>query len=269
MTIQDDYSRCVLEDLPVGYWRLNELSHAASVQDEVCEQRVGAFVGQPKLGEPPAITRTANASITFSDESHIAIPSSPAFSIQTSGQGLSVEAWVRPDKLTFAGEYGKQYIHWLGKGVSGKMEWGFRLYSSDHLECPKRISAYAWNPNGKLGAGDFYQDQPHSEDPLIQIGRWVHLVACYEDYVGPGQPLTGVSLYINGRLAQCSESRTTRYSYPGHWSVVPHAGDAPLRIGTRSAISQSFLTGGIDEVAIYPTVLPASRIARHYEIGCR
>jgi hypothetical protein len=40
-----------------------------------------------------------------------------------------------------------------------------------------------------------------------------------------------------------------------------------LRIATRSATANSFLTGGIDEVAIYPKVLTPEQIKRHYEAG--
>jgi hypothetical protein len=53
----------------------------------------------------------------------------------------------------------------------------------------------------------------------------------------------------------------------GFWSVIPESRNAPLRIATRSATADSFLTGRIDEVAIYPKVLPPERIKRHYDVG--
>ncbi|MGV2335644.1 MAG UNVERIFIED_CONTAM: hypothetical protein LVR18_16530 [Planctomycetaceae bacterium] len=72
----------------------------------------------------------------FIPEAHIEIQHSDHFSIQTSGVGLSVEVWIKPIVFTYAGEGEKKHIHWLGKGKSNKMEWGFRLYSSDHPERP-------------------------------------------------------------------------------------------------------------------------------------
>ena len=40
-----------------------------------------------------------------------------------------------------------------------------------------------------------------------------------------------------------------------------------MRFATRSATANSFLTGGIDEVAIYPRVLTPERIKRHYDVA--
>jgi hypothetical protein len=64
---------------------------------------------------------------------------SQAFSQPTSGTGLTVEAWIRPDLLTFPGETADKYIHWLGKCVdgSGQCEWGFRFYSQDSPSRPR------------------------------------------------------------------------------------------------------------------------------------
>ena len=76
-----------------------------------------------------------------------------------------------------------------------------------------------------------------------------------------------MQLYVNGELGQGPPSSGTLYFNEGSWSVVPRSGNAPLRIATRSATTNSFLTGGIDEVAIYPKVLTPERIKRHYDVG--
>jgi hypothetical protein len=78
---------------------------------------------------------------------------------------------------------------------------------------------------------------------------------------------TGVQLYVNGEFVQGPPSSGTLYFNEGRWSVVPRSADAPLRIATRSATANSFLTGGIDEVAIYPKVLTPERIKRHFDVG--
>lgn len=199
--------------------------------------------------------------MSFVPPVHIEIPNSADFSIQTNGHGLSVEAWLRPDRLHFGGESRKKYIHWLGKGDRKKMEWGFRLYSSDHPDRPRQISAYAWNPQGYLGAGSYYKGNS------VQEGEWLHVVACYDHYVDPCVKLTSVQLFVNGEIAHESLSPGSRYFNEGDWSVLPRNNDAPLRFATRSAKSNSFLSGAIDEVAIYPTVLTAQQIKCHFEVG--
>jgi hypothetical protein len=268
MPLIDAYAESVLADGPVGYWRLNERTHDERVIDESGRNHHGRFIGRPTLGEQGAIHGSPNCSMSFAPQAHIEIPHSPNFSIQTSGKGLSVEVWMRPDLLLFQGEGGKQYIHWLGKGElaqskheKDRMEWGFRLYSSDHPERPKRISAYAWNPQGGEGAGAYHDGKLVAED------QWLHLVACFQHYVDPCVRKTGVQLYVNGEFAQGPPSSGTHYFNEGSWSVLPRGGDAPLRIATRSATANSFLTGGIDEVAIYPKVLTPEQIKRHFDVG--
>jgi hypothetical protein len=261
MPMTDTYAQAVREDRPVGYWRLNELTYDQLVADESGQRRDGSFVGRPSLGEQGAIQGITNCSMSFSSQAHIEIPHSKDFSIQTSGEGLSVEVWMSPEVLHFKGEDGKKYIHWLGKGDAKRMEWGFRLHSSDHPSRSKKISAYAWNPQGGLGAGAFCKGD------LVAEGKWIHLVACFQHYVDPCVKKTGVQLYVNGDLVKGPPTRSTLYLNEGFWSVVPESRNAPLRIATRSATADSFLTGRIDEVAIYPKVLPPERIKRHYDVG--
>ncbi len=257
----DAYAEAILADGPVGYWRLNEQSQGEQVIDQSGHGHHGTFVGDHFQSEPGAIVSSSNRSIRFVPETHIEIPHSDDFSIQTSGEGLTVEVWIKPSVFIYAGEGGKKYIHWLGKGKPDKMEWGFRLYSSDHPQRPKRISAYAWNPQGGEGAGA-YLDGAHVED-----GQWIHLVACFQHYVHPCAGMTGVQLYVNGQFVKGPPSPGTLYFDEGSWSVVPRSGDAPLRFATRSATANSFLNGQLDEVAIYPKVLTPERIMRHYNAG--
>ena len=261
MPMDDAYAVAVLTDVPVGYWRLNERSHDEQARDESGHNHHGQFVERPSLGERGAIHGSTNRSMTFAHGAHIEIPHSKEFSIQTSGEGLSVEVWMRPDTLRYEGEGNKKYIHWLGKGEPERLEWGFRLYSSDHPQRPKRISAYAWNPQGGKGAGAYY------EGNLVAERKWIHLVACFQHYVDPRVKKAGVQLFINGELVQGPPSSGTLYFNAGSWSVVPKSGDTPLRLATRSVTANSFLTGGIDEVAIYPRVLTHEQVRKHYDVG--
>jgi hypothetical protein len=158
---------------------------------------------------------------------------------------------MRPDALRFAGENQDRknpYIHWLGKGERGDYEWGLRFYS-DLAQRRNRISAYIWNLEGGEGAGAYIEDE-------LAKHKWLYLVATFDD---PKEPTARVQIYKNGVPSAHNPSPGTLYKSYG---IKPMPGKAPLRLGTRDL--RGFLTGGIDEVAIYPRVLTAPEVLRHW-----
>jgi len=218
----------------------------------------GMYHGNVIYGQTGALQGDPDTAIRLDGkDAYAEVPDDSVFSQPTSGQGLTVEAWMRPDVTVFDSGEGGPYVHWLGKGEAGQYEWGFRFYSklSDR---PNRISAYIWNPGGGLGAGAYFQDE-------VSRREWVHVVACY----APGtkdDPGVGVSIYKNGVLRGGPDSDPpqpgARYS---QYNIVPTQGSAPVRFGTRDL--KSFFRGGLDEIAIYPRVLSASEIRENYRIG--
>jgi hypothetical protein len=161
---------------------------------------------------------------------------------------------MRPDALDFMGDEAdppQQYVHWLGKGEKGHYEWGFRFYRR-RSQRPNRISAYVWNPDGKLGAGAYVEDR-------LVAGTWIYLVATYDD---PRKPAARVRLYKDGAASSHNESPGTLYK---SYAITPKHGPAPVRLGTRDL--RGFLTGGLDEIALYPRVLAAEEIQHHWEVA--
>ena len=81
-------------------------------------------------------------------------------------------------------------------------------------------------------------------------GAYHHVVAT----LGPN----GMTLYVDGKLAA---SRTDGISAQeiraGYWRIG----------GDRSWSGSPYFPGAVDEVAVYPTVLNAEQVARHYSIG--
>jgi hypothetical protein len=93
----------------------------------------------------------------------------------------------------------------------------------------------------------------------VPAGHWLHVVACFD----PGDKSrrnAGVRLYVNGVLRQGPPAVGTLYS---SFDIVPRPGKAPVRLGTRDLAS--FLSGGLDEVAIYPRVLTAKEVTAHWQ----
>jgi hypothetical protein len=241
------YSRHVISLRPAGYWRLGETNMPTAFDSSGFESN-GVYHGSPALGQPGAIRRDANTAVDLDGRSYVEIPSQSAFSIGATG--LTVQAWLRPDLLSFPCQRGAEYIHWLGKGEAGAFEWGFRFYRKDSSR-PNRISAYAWNAEGAEGNG------AHFEEPIAP-GKWIHVVAVYQP---PGNN-AGVAIYRDGVLKNGPPSSATLYR---SYRVTPRPGGAPLRLGCRDLTS--FLRGGLDEVAIYPRCLTTAEILKNYRLA--
>jgi len=271
-----NYSSVVLAKGPVGYWPLREAAGPTAVDASGfgCD---GTYKGNPTFGQPGAIVNDPDTAIGCNgpdSKDYVEIPDpgdgdKAVFSQPTSGLGLTVEVWMRPDALVFPGQpSGPDFlIHWLGKCVSGsgQCEWGLRFYSGDSQERPNRVSAYIWNPDGSEGAGAFFQYGINDDDPLV-VGTWYHIVAIYD----PGDmdtPGAGVRIYKNGVKKQGPPASGTLYSTYG---IVPVHGALPVRLGTRDAATSgeaaaSYLTGGLDEVAIYPYALSDDQVMDNYQ----
>ncbi|HLJ84437.1 MAG TPA: hypothetical protein VKT51_09725, partial [Candidatus Eremiobacteraceae bacterium] len=154
----------VLAKGPVGYWRFEEKSGVVA-RDSSSGRRDGTYKGGVTRGQPGAIQSEPDEAIVLNgSDAFVEIADSTVFSQPTSGKGLTVEAWMRPDALTFEGQTAQRYLHWIGKGEPGAFEWGFRFYSKDSPTRPNRISAYIWNASGppgtsNEGAGAYFQDE--------------------------------------------------------------------------------------------------------------
>ncbi|HZY87979.1 MAG TPA: LamG domain-containing protein [Gemmataceae bacterium] len=250
------YARAVLADAPVAYWRLGE-RRGRSAHDATGHGRHARYVGPVEFGQTGAIAADPDRTVRLDgprSKAHVRGPDGEPFSVAGSGRGMTVEVWMRPDVLEFRGEKPDPKgasIHWLGKGEKGHYEWGFRFYSRRSGR-PNRISAYVWNPEGKLGAGAYVEDR-------LTARAWVYLVATFDD---PRKPNARVQLYKDGKPSPHNRSPGTLYKSYG---IRPEHGRAPVRLGTRDL--RGFLTGGLDEVAIYPRVLTAEEVRHHWRLA--
>lgn len=170
--------------------------------------------------------------------SYIQVPDKSYLSISATGK-LSISVWMKPEVLDFPSSSGG-YVHWLGKGFSNQHEYVLRIYNKNS-DRPNRVSCYAFNIGGGLGAGSYFQD-------VFTVNQWVHVTAVY-DY-----PNNSIKIYKNAVLRDSD----TFSSY----DIIPQNGSAPLRIGTRDFAS--YFKGCLDDLRIYNRVLTQSEINALY-----
>lgn len=173
--------------------------------------------------------------------------------------GLTLHTFLRIDRTVFHGENSEGYIHWLGKGEGEQQEWTFRLYSQDSQDAPAHtgwVSFYVYSPSGGRGAGAAYQATNLGQ--LVR-GRWYQFVGVLD----PGDwrdSTAGATIYKDGARIAGPPMSGSLYS---SFQVTPGNGSAPLRFATRD--TNSFLTGALDEIAIFDRKLTDDQISQLYE----
>lgn len=179
-----------------------------------------------------------------------------AYSIPTTGR-LTFEAWIRPDTQEFPDTESTGYVNWAGKtgaGATNDAEWLTRMYSKTTTDVPPRphrISGYAFNPDGGLGTGGYFQD-------ALVLGEWIHVVFVVNKADAGGSYPDGYGkLYKNGVL------RRQENLDVGGTPITPGNGTAPFRIGSARAQS-SFFKGAIAKPAIYSYELSSTQVLEHY-----
>ncbi|MFC8229763.1 LamG-like jellyroll fold domain-containing protein [Streptomyces sp. NPDC057287] len=238
------YDQMILSDDPVLFLRLGGAGTEVSPGGPTA-----AFHGSPghthlPNGDPATL-------FDGTGDQYVEVPDSDALSVSTTG-ALTIEAWLRPDVLVFPRTEGSGYVHWLGKltyATVNQCEWVARIYSADNTEGRvNRVSGYAFNPPGGLGAGSYFQDP-------LRPGEWIHyalVITTAPD--GPARPPGRTKIYRDGRLRDSDAL--------ADYSIVPGNTTSPLRIG--SAALRSFFLGGIGKVAVYPRELTEARLAEHH-----
>jgi hypothetical protein len=238
------YDEAVLADDPVLFLRLG----GAGTEESPGGLRA-TYHGSPghthlPNGDPASLFDGTSAQ-------YVEVPDDDALSVTATGT-LTVEAWFRPDTLTFPSSGGTGYVHWLGKityGTVNQCEWVARIYSADNTENrANRVSGYAFNPAGGLGAGSYFQDP-------LNPGDWIHYALVITTKpAGPAYPTGWTKLFRDAQLRDQDSL--------ADYDIIPGNTTSPVRIGTAS--QRSFFLGGIGKVAVYPRELSPDQLAAHH-----
>lgn len=246
------YDRTVLGDKPLLYLPLGS---AEGMKDASGHHHDGVAHNAP--GAVPFLNGDLATRFNGVDQ-YVEVQDKDSLSITASGV-MTMEAWVRPDVLTFRHEESDEqpYVHWMGKCTNGQSEYVARMYSHDadwddlgiDPPRPNRISGYAFNLSGGLGAGSYFQDN-------VAVGQWIHYVFVINTNKRSDDYPTGYTkIYKNGVLRDQDAL--------ADYDIDPGNGSAPFRIG--SARLEGFFEGAIAKVALYKRELKPAQVLKHYQ----
>lgn len=240
---KSSYDNVVLGDTPVLYYPFNE-------DLQVCDYSGNYYSGSKfDIKSITSLPNGDKALVFDGSHSYVEVADNDNLSPATTGK-FTFEAWLRPDVLQFTNEEGSGYVHWMGKGHSGQQEFLARMYSLVNDENrPNRISGYAFNQEGGLGVGSYFQDS-------ITAGDWIHYTFVINTAdTSVDFPMGYTKIYKNGSLRDTDDLSSL--------SIVPKNTVSPFRIGTRDF--KSFFEGAIGKVALYNYELSPFQVLEHYQ----
>jgi hypothetical protein len=235
------YDMTVLKHSPVAYWPL-----VPNIPYDYSGHNLnGAFNNSPSATIMPnsdkvSVFNGVNQYFTIDDNDYLEI-------VRTGI--LTIEAWLRPDTLQFEYEEGTGYVWWMGKGDTKKQSWGARMYSYNNTEGRlNRISGYAFNLAGGLGAGSYFQD-------TVTVGEWIYYTLTINTVNVSSTYPTGYTKIFKNAIQRDQDSLIG-------YSIIPKNSTAPMRIGTRQL--ESFFKGAIGKVAVFDYELNSNQIQIHF-----
>jgi RHS repeat-associated protein len=232
------YKTAVLADTPVGYWRLGDPIPSVQMADSSGNGNSGTFTNGPTLGVAGGLAGDSDSAVSFDGVNDYAtVPNSA--SLNSPSTLITLEAVVKPGTIT-----SQVPIVLKSAPTFSDPYYQYGLF----LDTPGAVRLAIGSGTAIVGA-EFYNTG-------WVANAWNHIVATF----GGG----AVQIYVNGTLVG---TQGVSQSTISHFST-------PVDIGayeTKSKSAGNVFPGVIDEVAVYPTVLSAARIAVHsdmFKTGC-
>lgn len=275
----EPYSKTVLQDRPVAYWRFEDSkfeTHPQSLgfgkisagvplrvydeddlNDASAESKGFVRLGQP--GPRPEkffAFEPDNRAALFEAPTVIKIkdPGDKSLLDFDAGDSVTLEAWVSVKRLGDG-----QQIYLVGKGrtknpgvADDNQNYALRLAGQNKAASLSFLFRSADNRKGK--SDDFHRW--NSKDGFAIDGSWHHVAVSYT--FGKPETMRG---YIDG------QPMDGVWDYGGATQEAPVVDNDELWIGSASALNPgNSFHGLIDEVAIYRSALPTERIAARWQV---
>ena len=114
--IVSGYDKTILADQPTLFLPLADAGRALQETDRMHADREGTY----HHAVSPARMPNGDGAAGFDGlGSYFEFPDAPDLSVTKTGI-LTIEAWLRPDALIFPMQEGSGYLHWMGKGGTGR-----------------------------------------------------------------------------------------------------------------------------------------------------
>lgn len=229
-----NYQASILQDNPLGYWRLSEAAPAVQYYGtnlgSLGPSGLGEYLNRPTLGGTGALTASTDTAAVFSGTDYLRVPYSAEVN---PGAPFTVEFWARPASLLTADNVVSPVAS-LNRAAPAAQGWVFYQSST------------GWNYRQGNSTDNYTVNLTGTN--VVQSNVWYHVAATFDG--------TTATLYVNGA------PEATVSGSPG---FDPNP-SAALGIGARGDGAFGF-SGAVDEVAIYSTALTANEIRSHYENG--
>jgi RHS repeat-associated protein len=229
------YTGQVLADSPDSYWRLSEASGPYLRDRTAHGNDAVASPSGISYSQPSALMTDSDASVSIDGSSGFA-EAPPSTSLNGPTSAITMEAWVKPDS---GGTWNQQPIVLKSytSHTSPYYQYGMALGDGGY---PKDLIAL-FSLGGSYVSADF-------TNAGWSYGKWNHVVITYD-----GSYIRG---YVNGNQVGTQAESGSIDTYP-----------TPIDIGAYANVTKDsahLFDGGIDDVAVYPTALSATRIRAHY-----
>jgi hypothetical protein len=189
------------------------------------------YLGGVTRGVPGALVGDANTAARFDgvdDRVNIVDPASGALDFGTGD--FSVEAWIKTSTSVERTIVSK-------RGAASDPHWAVTVTGD---------AGHVAELEASIRSGGVTR-QVYGPAARLDDGAWHHVVVAFDRD-------TGITVYVDGVAAV---------------RAVPTIGDvsnsANLRIGRATGLLD--FSGDVDEVAVYPSALPAQRVQAHYDAG--
>jgi signal peptidase I len=221
------YVSAVLADAPYGFWLMDEPRGATYAADRSGNNRTGQFYGSLELGTPGGLPR--NPGTAVDNTGGRAVLGTQAVAAPSA---YSIELWFRTTSTS------RSYL----AGFEDDRDATYSLFGSDAdrsvtMESSGRLTFGTWpGRSTAITTPRSYND-----------GAWHHLVVT-------SNPSRATTIYVDG-AAVASGTTSTLLSYSGFWRVGQ---------GSIGWLNTPAFNGDLDNVAIYHSTLPATRVAAHW-----
>ncbi len=263
--LRADYSSTVTSFSPLGYWRFDEATTSPPLNSVANSGTLGSAAdGYVVLDVGKGIPGIVGSALSFTNvggvvgDCHAKVD--VAFSKALNPASFSVEFWLKPTTLGGDTTGAAIFSSLNPNGFGGANRQGVVIYLTDTGLIQFR-----------LGLNSGYAGALNSTSGALVTGTWKHVVCTYDG--------TTQRIYINGVAAGTLATSAAGTGWLPNSQAITRLGGTvlngsatyapvltrPAILGANSYAGNRGYDGLMDEVAVYGTVLTASKIAAHYQ----